>query len=187
MKCLLALLPLLLAAPAAAASTLPRVDVGAGQTTLAVGALDFNLDRAIGDHASLGVSYAYVGAHVAAVRGVYRLAGEPDGFCWGLALSAGFAPYPYWTETVDTSLGDVSNLAELFFQPAVVWSVPFWNFRFRASLGPNFNARIRAQQSYRYMENEVFPIVPNLELAYVFGRGEVTLGGNALAGARLFF
>jgi hypothetical protein len=81
----------------------------------------------------------------------------------------------------------VDTLGELFLQPALVWSVPFWNFRFRASLGPTFFSRVRQQKTYRFLESEVFPISPNAELAYNFGRGEVTLGGNAIVGARMFF
>jgi hypothetical protein len=148
---------------------------------------DVAMDRAIGERGSLGLSYASLGANVAALRGVYRLGGEPDGMCWGLAVSAGLAPYPYWSDLTDPFAGPVTDLAQLFFQPALVWSVPFWNFRFRASVGPTFFSRIRQQQTYRYMENEVFPIIPNLELAYRFGWGEITLGGNAVAGARVIF
>ncbi|MDB5096637.1 MAG: hypothetical protein JWM80_1058, partial [Cyanobacteria bacterium RYN_339] len=171
----------------AAASTLPRVDMKRGETAVAAGFFDFCLDRAIGDRASLGLGYTWVGSHVAFARGVYRLAGEVDGPTFGLTFAAGTAPYPYWSDMSDTSLGDITTPAQLFFQPAVVWAVPFWNFRFRATLGPTIFSRVRVQQSFRYMENEIFPIVPDFELAYNFGRGEITLGGNAVVAARLIF
>ena len=185
MRLLLAACTLLLLATPARASSLPRVDFRPGESSVAVGVFDLNMDHAFNDRFAFGASYINLGGYsVGAVRGTIRLDGGPDESSWGLAFSGGLAPYPQYLNSTPAETTE----GQYFFQPAVVWSTPFLGaFRFRASLGPIVFSRLQADGNYRYINSQVLVVWPNLELAYRFKWGEITLGGNAIAGLRLIF
>lgn len=189
-------------APAAQASTLPRVDFQPGERTVAVGILDANVDWAVLDRLSIGASFIPLPSSIAwydpilspmsaALRATYRL-GELAGYPVGVTLSTGIVnvlvgpncpcglpnPFPAlplmrWNSYVG------------FVQPAANITVPFkapgqagWTMR--ATLGPIFG--------YTPQSTNFLPLWPNLEFAYSWGeRTELTLLGNALVGWRTTF
>lgn len=149
---------------------------------MAAGLLDANFDMLLGEGLSAGLSFTMqpTGQLLSALRGTYRLAGsETDGWAIGLTGSAGQGPQTNF----DLSITAWSpNRGFYWLQPAAVGALYFFEQRLilRATVGPAF----LFNQDLELMEGS---IVPNVELAYrLTPMHEVTLGGNALVGLRMF-
>lgn len=173
------------AAPAAA-STLPPLDYRAGQTVVAIGFPDLNVDHALSDRLAAGLTVLYIPPIIewspartqpdgtvipasrpfwlaAGPRVTYRLAGEADGTALGVSTTAGILG-PQWNWWV---------------QPSLVGSLSLWGVvRLRGSLGPVITSSFLANPWG-------FGLWPNAEMAIrVLPDHELTLGGNALVGWR---
>ena len=205
---------MLAAAPAAEASTVPRVDFAGGEIDVAGGtllpvrgAIDFSVDWARTEREAWGVTLMAVpitgappgyfrerlpGLWVAAGR-VVRKAGETaDGLTWGYALSAGLGPV--FAETTATVVPPPNFW---FVQPALVGS---WNFRLfgsraalRGTLGPVLSLggvgdSVGSGAGGGADFGMAAWLWPNLELGiHMSKRHELTLGGNSVVGWRTSF
>jgi hypothetical protein len=185
-EALLASLLILGAAAPAVASSVPRVDYPPNATMVSAGIYDVDLDHAIGDRLALGVNTNFLSV---AARLSYRLGGQPGGACWGFTLSGGPSVFPAYAG-IPSAVGvvPVQVLGSYFFQPAFTWAAPLGPYLIaRGTLGPVFFSQlVQEGASYRYLQNMVVPLWPNIELAIPVGWGEITLGGG-LVGARLTF
>lgn len=205
---------LLLAAPAAEASSVPRVDLTEGQIVLAGGtlwpaggAIDLSVDWARTETEALGLTVMAVpitgappgyfrermpGLWVAAGRVVRRWGETPDGLSWGGALSGGLGPV--FAETTATVVPPPNFW---FVQPALVGSWRFWLFGFRSALrgtlGPVLSlGGVGDSVGSGAGGGADFGVAawlwPNLEFAVAFNRRhELTLGGNSVIGWRSTF
>jgi hypothetical protein len=172
-----------LAAPAAA-STMPLADFEPG-VTVAIGVPDANVDVALGDRLSVGLTgyavplgdgWPFVSG---GARATYRLLGGPQQPSLGLSVSGGYAPAFLFDKNVPWG------------QLALTAALPFGRtgWTLRGSLGPmlyrhTYTTMMLFAQNFPTTETQVL-LVPNLELAGVIGPGqELTLGGNSLIGWR---
>lgn len=154
----------------ATASTLPKVDFEEGKSYLAIGILDANLDYAVSDRLSIGVTGTYLVAPFAA-RATLQLGKLANGLVYGITLSAGVL------NQNDIWFVPGRNPYGLWTQPAFNVSLPFGEtnaWTLRGTIGPAFS-----------QSGTILYALPNVELAYRIDRtSEVTLGGNSIAGWR---
>lgn len=174
-------------ATTAAASTLPTMDVQKGQSIFSIGLADANLDYALTDELSVGLSGAYVSSGIppytlglsgygGAVRATLRL-GRLYNLDFGATISSGYvaATYPGPAGTGGSSL--------FWWQPALNVALsprpPFERWTTRVTLGPLLPFDSRAFEASKWVP------MPNVELGYrLDAANEVTLGGNSLVGWR---
>lgn len=156
------------------ASTLPRVDLHQGQVAVAVGLADANVDYALLDTLSIGLSGALPwSVLLKAARATWRI-GQLGPVAYGLTLSGGtIAP-----GLVNTAKPE-DALTGYWVQPALNVAVPLGPtpLTLRATLGPTW-----VNQTLMHQNGD---LVPNAELAWRLNDAhEITLGGNALIGWR---
>ncbi len=157
-------------ASAAGASTLPPLDFRANQVMLGLGALDANVDVALSDRFSVGLS-AQPFSPVTG-RATVRV-GEVGGLSYGLSLAGGLTPNVWGSVSGPTTYST-------WVQPALVVGYRFGGpegaLSLRGTVGPMFLNGSTAMP---------FLAWPNAEVAYRFAPGhELTLGGNGLVGWR---
>lgn len=172
----------------ATASTIPSMDFQQGQTMVAIGLADVNLDYALTDGLSIGISGAYVlpaallflhSGTVGAARVTKHLT-RIYNLDVGMTLSVGYGAFTFPGP-------DFSNRwAKWWWQPALnvalINASPFERWTPRITLGPILWLGQQPAGS-----NQWFPL-PNIELGYRFDqRNELTLGGNSLIGWRGVF
>ena len=211
---LLTLTASLALAPAAEASSLPRVDFVEGQIYAAGGtlwpvrgAVDLSVDWARSEHEAIGLTLMAVpitgappghfrerlpGLWVAAGRVVRKWGANDDGLSWGGVLSGGLGPV-----FAETTASVVPPPNFWFLQPALVGAWRFWLFGFpsalRGTLGPVLSlGGVGDSVGSGAGGGADFGVAawlwPNLEFAVAFSpRHELTLGGNSLVGWRTAF
>ena len=161
----------------AAASAVPPVEFRAGQTVASAGwtlgntiPFTLDLDHALSERQSLGVSYAPLGNWwAAAVRTTTRLDLDTYGASWGLTLSGGPGYFPLFDK----------GAYALWFQPALAFSMRLFgsNFYLRGSSGPVLTAYLTPTGPDLLVQPYLWPIWTNGELAYRFDdRNELTFG-----------
>jgi hypothetical protein len=156
------------------ASTLPRVDFKQGQLAVAAGAFDANVDYAVLNNLSIGVSGTFPWSlMLGAGRLTYRI-GEVGPVSYGLSLSGGTIR-PGLVNLQRPEDGDMGY----WVQPALNLAVPLGSLplTLRATVGP-----VWVNQTLTKLNGD---IIPNAELAWRLNpSNELTLGGNALIGWR---
>ena len=194
-----ALLATMAGLPPAVASTLPRVDFSQGQTIVSTGLLDVNVDHAVLDQWSVGLSlmplpsgYAWFDPVLsplsAAVRSTYRV-GAIGNVAMGVTVSAGVFT-PLITGGRRPSLNPFPDLPLLryqyraFIQPAfnVAWPLGSeeGHWTLRATLGPVLFAD--------WVSHDLVPLWPNIEFSkQLSANSELTILGNGLIGWRGLF
>jgi hypothetical protein len=180
--CLAATLMLAATAAPGQASTLPTLDMDLRHPlTVSTGVFNVGVDMAVSENAAVG---SLVGLFTGvAARGTWRVAGAPDQPSWGLTLGGGS------TLTNMDAFGWVyARGNNLWLSPALVGSLPlgagpkafFW-VTLRGTLGPGYILRPSDNAQ------GLFALV-NAELAFAFRNyGEITVGGNSIAGFRARF
>jgi hypothetical protein len=179
----------IVAAPAMG-STIPKVDFKRGQTMLALGAVDANLDYALTENISIGASGIFMHGYpqlswglytfgVGAIRATARLVEIPGRASLGFTFSAGQISGHPFIRSSDSNTPLVLSPTRGWLQPALNASIPLDRFTLRATIGPVFGADIEQGTT------GIFAVWPNLEVAYQLQEGqELTLGGNSIVGWR---
>lgn len=188
-------LPAFVAAGPAAASTIPPLDLQAGQTAVGFGVarpgldldVDFSFDRALGERQSLGLTVHHRMSDFRAPKTMLaaRLAWMPVDYA-GVLWSAGGGHSP-WGDDVLEGFAQVAGALKFGWGPASL----------RLTLGPalTFMARTAPRQggitwfdptpSEGNGNLSVIPLVPNAELGVrVWAGHEIVLGGYTILGWR---
>lgn len=182
----------MMAAPAAG-STIPKLDFQKGQTMLALGVVDANIDYALTENISIGASGIFLNGYpqltwglytfgVGAIRATARLAETPNRASLGVTISAGQVSGHPFNRTSKSEMLIVLSPTSGWLQPALNASIPIDRFTIRATVGPIFGAELEQGTT------GIFMVWPNLEVAYQLLAGqELTLGGNSILGWRGVF
>lgn len=177
----------------AAGSTLPKVDFKQGQTMLALGVVDANIDYALTETISIGASGIFLNGYpqltwglytfgVGAIRATARFVETPNRASLGVTVSAGQISGHPFIRSSKSEMPLVLSPTRGWFQPALNASIPIDRFTIRATLGPVFGADLEQGTT------GIFVVWPNLEVAYRLLPGqELTLGGNSILGWRGIF
>jgi hypothetical protein len=165
-------------AGAADASTIPVLDPG--RVTLAGGLADIGVDYRLDDRWQLGASAAVNLSPAVAVRSTYR---HTEGV--GLVLSTGVSSNFMLGVRVPPGM-PVPNWFSAWVQPALEVAVPIPQtpLTLRATMGPRLDYAFLNDTTWNLHQPWSVAMVPNAELGLQLPWGELTLGGNALAGWR---
>lgn len=182
----------MIAAPAAG-STIPKADFKQGQTMLALGIVDANIDYALTENISIGASGIFLNGYpqltwglytfgVGAIRATARLVEIPNRASLGVTLSAGQISGHPFIRSSKSEMPLVLSPTRGWLQPALNASIPIDRLTIRATVGPIFGAELEQGTT------GLFVVWPNLEVAYqLFAGQELTLGGNSILGWRGIF